>query len=583
MQIALFSKYTPTEIAKAWNLKSGAVYHQSRKARAALARGTAAVDTANNTSDAGCVVGPGPDLCVVKLTEPCGEKPGHPQPAEGGRGGSEPNSTSADSAASIANNRLIQQTIPEPPRRRDGKVDWMQLSQEYLIKLFSTYSPNEVAEAFSITRPAVNQQIRKLKLAATHGIPTNASNGAITHESAPGQVPISRMSPILPNLCLARITWPSSKADFLQDLWDIPATQIAKRLECSQSMVLTKAKEWNLPRPGFGYFQRKNKRIQVEMSQEAKERLAELRSEEAAAAKRTMEESPVPPPVNGDGKLSPPVAKVQSDDESKVIAGPGAPIATGEAAPTCVPMAAGTSPTPGISTAVVTVPPVEFQAVAQVPAQDSQLITSLADQPYPSGDGKADGNSAPRRNSPARTCRFKAEWPSKAMFLEMLWGMPATKIGKLLGVSDVAVAKRAKALGLETPDHSYRTKMSLNLKVEMPERIQQKLQILRREDAASKPVLVSTTAGKVDPALSSSIEPQTPTTAVESEEVPEPGFPTAGPGTASPFEAQRDFVLFRPVSKHTFSHTSSNAESHPDPDSKPQTNINNASHEKSKC
>jgi hypothetical protein len=603
--IDLFSKYTPAEIAKAWSITIPAVYQQTTKLKAAASHGTTGADAPNSTSDAGSGVtrAPVPNLCLVKPAAPSGDNPGDPKQAEPKHGGAgnkgncekpvpaltecadlRPKPPAADAAslpAGGANNGAVQQTIPEPRRRADGKVDWIQLSQEFLIDLFSTHTPVEVAQAWSITRPAVYQQIRKLKLAAAHCAAADAPNGASGPKSALGQAAVSRRSPILPNVGRARITWPSSKADFLQDLWDLPATHIAKRLECSQSMVFRKADEWDLPRPGPGYFQRKREHTPVEMSQKARERLAELRAEEAAAKKRPTEESSVLPPPDDDGTPAAQLAKGQPDDKGQPNAEQAASVDTGEAAPSCALMAADTPATLGIAMAVET--PAEVQPVAQVAGQDGHLITPRADHPALSGDGRTEGNDALRQPSPARTSRFKAEWPPKAKFLEMLWQMPATKIGERFGVSDVAVAKRAKALGLEIPGHSYRTKMARGGQVEMPEHIQQELQRLRREeDAATAPVLVSTVADRANPASSASIEPQTPTTAVESGDVSEPAFPTVGSATAGPSQPQRDFVLFRPVPKHTFSHTSSNGDSHPDPDSTPQTNINDASYEKSK-
>jgi hypothetical protein len=84
------------------------------------------------------------------------------------------------------------------------------------------------------------------------------------------------------------IPWPASKADFLQEIWDVPATKIGLRLGCSQASVIMKAAELGFPRPGHGYFQKRNSGIDVAMTAEAKELLLRLRAEEAAAQKGSV-------------------------------------------------------------------------------------------------------------------------------------------------------------------------------------------------------------------------------------------------------------------------------------------------------
>lgn len=52
------------------------------------------------------------------------------------------------------------------------------------------------------------------------------------------------------------IAWPS-KQDFLRKLWTKPATHIARELGCCHQSVFGKAKAWELPVPGNGYWQRR--------------------------------------------------------------------------------------------------------------------------------------------------------------------------------------------------------------------------------------------------------------------------------------------------------------------------------------
>jgi len=317
-----------------------------------------------------------------------------------------------------------------------------------------------------------------------------------------------------------RIAWPSSKADFLVELWNSPATHIGARLRCSQAAVLGKALEWELPRPGHGYFQRKNFHKPVEWSEEAKERLAQLRAEEAAA-RQAAEESAAPAPPNDNGMPATQMAEVPLDEEDSPVAEPTASVSTED--------------TPSAP------PPIAAEEVATADPSPAIRTTSA-------GDGTTGQNGPSAQSSPARKSRFRTQWPAKASFLEMLWQMPATKIGKLLGVSNVAVAKRAKALDLQIPDPSYRTTIARGGKLEIPEHIQQKLALLRCEEGiAIKEFPAPVVPGTANPALSA---------ASKSQEAPATGLPTAGSGTGGPSQPPADFIVFRPSPQNPVSHTS---------------------------
>lgn len=49
----------------------------------------------------------------------------------------------------------------------------------------------------------------------------------------------------------------------------------------------------------------------------------------------------------------------------------------------------------------------------------------------------------------------KIEWPSKNYFEKILWEKPVIEIAKELGVSDVAVCKKIKTMGLSKPENGY--------------------------------------------------------------------------------------------------------------------------------
>lgn len=48
---------------------------------------------------------------------------------------------------------------------------------------------------------------------------------------------------------------------------------------------------------------------------------------------------------------------------------------------------------------------------------------------------------------------------SKEELRKLVWSLPTTKVAELLGVSDVAVGKRCKCLGIEKPPRGYWTKL----------------------------------------------------------------------------------------------------------------------------
>lgn len=51
--------------------------------------------------------------------------------------------------------------------------------------------------------------------------------------------------------------------------------------------------------------------------------------------------------------------------------------------------------------------------------------------------------------------RTKIDWPNNEKLEEMVWSKPVTHVAEELGVSDKAVSKRCKRLGIETPGRGY--------------------------------------------------------------------------------------------------------------------------------
>ena len=66
-----------------------------------------------------------------------------------------------------------------------------------------------------------------------------------------------------------------------------------------------------------------------------------------------------------------------------------------------------------------------------------------------------------RKSKTCNECRIVAEkidWPARAKLESMLWQVPTSIIAKELGVSDKAVEKHARKLGLTKPPRGYWTK-----------------------------------------------------------------------------------------------------------------------------
>ena len=71
---------------------------------------------------------------------------------------------------------------------------------------------------------------------------------------------------------------------------------------------------------------------------------------------------------------------------------------------------------------------------------------------------KLSNNCAECNKNPNRVSHYKIEWPTIEYFQSNLWKIPTTQIAKDLGVSDKAVEKYIKKLGLSKPPRGYWSK-----------------------------------------------------------------------------------------------------------------------------
>lgn len=54
----------------------------------------------------------------------------------------------------------------------------------------------------------------------------------------------------------------------------------------------------------------------------------------------------------------------------------------------------------------------------------------------------------------------RISWPSKEELENLVWSKPSTEVAEQLGVSDVAVAKCCKRLGIDKPKRGYWQKLN---------------------------------------------------------------------------------------------------------------------------
>lgn len=73
------------------------------------------------------------------------------------------------------------------------------------------------------------------------------------------------------------------------------------------------------------------------------------------------------------------------------------------------------------------------------------------------GRGKASRPRVPRERAPekAHVSRDKVEWPDNKRLLELVWTYPLSKLAVKLGISDTAIRKRCKRLGLALPPFGH--------------------------------------------------------------------------------------------------------------------------------
>lgn len=88
--------------------------------------------------------------------------------------------------------------------------------------------------------------------------------------------------------------------------------------------------------------------------------------------------------------------------------------------------------------------------------KNTKFISSRV--PIPSNKCKC-GKDIERHSTNCRSCSKKGlckiVWPSDEYLRQIVWEIPTSKLSKQLGVSDVAISKRCKILGISKPPNGY--------------------------------------------------------------------------------------------------------------------------------
>lgn len=156
----------------------------------------------------------------------------------------------------------LLESMPQPPHRSNGHIKWDEVPDALLERLLKFLSPQEIAEAWGVTRGAVNQIIAKRR--AQGHLAGPAAGARIRYEKP-------------------RKLW------LFEHLWLEPLPHIAERLKVGdhtpeQGTILNWADTYGLTgefRPGTGYWQKKKNGIVVVVPTAVKKLYQKVRSEAA--------------------------------------------------------------------------------------------------------------------------------------------------------------------------------------------------------------------------------------------------------------------------------------------------------------
>jgi len=213
--------------------------------------------------------------------------------------------------------------IPDPPRKSNGKICWQEVTPGMMVEISDNYPISQVAKAWGLSPSSLFNLTHELGIVIGKGKWTTRASQQrrkLLEASAPPPKPVKPMP------------W-DSPAKFLHMLWEVGAPLIAELYDCDNTILGDHAKALDLPKPTYGYWQKKNREIPAFV----KEKMAELDAKEAAAQSAARPSEPSSGAVSGaatseplEAKAPAPAAELPGDVNG---AAPTSPILGGEACP----------------------------------------------------------------------------------------------------------------------------------------------------------------------------------------------------------------------------------------------------------
>jgi len=130
--------------------------------------------------------------------------------------------------------------------------------------------------------------------------------------------------------------------------------------------------------------------------------------------------------------------------------------------------------------------PASGAPAVQNPNPVSEASALIGPETQPPAGGKPKSVAIGSSHKQGRP-RSNVPWPPKADFLEMLWLKPGTQIARDLGCGAPAIFARADELDLPRPDPTHWITKKFGDRVEIPEKIKNRIKQLRLQENATAP------------------------------------------------------------------------------------------------
>jgi hypothetical protein len=315
----LFAQHSPSEIAEAWSITVPAVCQQKTKRRKpsladathlgqvndGQAHETATADTSGATNSleiASAAIGdvpqekspssvvppampsaPAPETAIAESGD--ASRVGEAEADNTTAGSEKPDGgTAAPPPCDLAHLKYVGTgPIPQPPRKPDGRIDWHNVTKEFLEDLAIRFPTTQVAAAWGVSSSAIFKYMYRFDI--------KTGSGQWTQKAAEQRR--AYLAATTPPVVEKPVPW-SSKAKFLHMFWEIGAPKIAKMYDCDQTILYDHANALGLPHPKHGFWQKKRRVIPPEVI----ELMKRLDAEEAANNPVPAAVSPPNQPAN---------------------------------------------------------------------------------------------------------------------------------------------------------------------------------------------------------------------------------------------------------------------------------------------